>query len=62
MEIIIIASENVHLEDIEKAFQDNRTKAIEQKRTSYLSTKILPASNCRINDKHIMFIRKEEIC
>ena len=60
MQIILITAEDVYLEDIERAFQDHRSRAIEQKKSNYLEATIYQASNCIIDDKHIISIKKIE--
>ena len=60
MQIILITAEDVYLEDIERAFQDHRSKAIEHKRKSFIEATIRQASNCIIDDKHIISIKKIE--
>ena len=61
MEIMIIAQDDVDIDDIEQAFKDHAGRAQEHHRKFYLTARTFPASKCRNNDKHILFIKKEEL-
>ena len=61
MEIITVTDGNVEMEDIERAFKDHATRAKEHSRKYYLTIHTLPASECKCNDKYVIFIKKEEL-